>query len=303
MTRHFLTLQDLSAPELRQLIGRARELKSASGEARRPGFMRGRTMVLIFEKSSTRTRVSFEVACSQFGGHPVFLAPGDSQMSRGESLSDTARIISSMADIIVMRTSGHERVVAMAAASRVPVVNALSDSFHPCQLLADILTFAEHRGELSGAKVAFIGDGSGNVCQSWINAAALLDFSLSIATPAPYQPDPALAKTASGQCTVTDQPKAAVAAADLVVTDAWTGMGQEDQKVVRQQAFAGFCVTAELMTQANKDALFMHCLPAYRGQEVSSEVIDGPRSVVWDEAENRLHAQKALLEFLLDGTP
>jgi len=299
MTRHFLTLRDLSPTELGDIIRRAITLKRAQGGGQRLTLLDSRTMVLIFEQSSTRTRVSFEVACTQLGGSSVFLSPGDSQMSRGESISDTARIVSRMADIIVLRTGSHDRATTMATHSQVPVINALSDAFHPCQLLADIQTFCEHRGEMRDARVAFVGDGSSNVCQSWINAAALMQFSLHIGAPDLYRPHPEIVTAAGRWCTLTNQPSEAVAGADLVVTDTWVGMGQEAKKAERLKAFHGFQIDSQMMAGAASDALFMHCLPAYRGQEVAAEVIDGPQSVIWDEAENRLHAQKALIEFLL----
>ncbi len=254
---------------------------------------------MIFEKSSTRTRVSFEVACAQFGGTSIFLSPGDSQMSRGESVSDTAQILSSMADLIVMRTGPHDRVMTMAEHSTIPVINALSDTFHPCQLLADLQTFHEYRGEMQGARVAFLGDGSSNVCHSWINAAAMMQFQLNIGAPAAYHPDAQVLSNAGSQCRITDSPAEAIEHADLVVTDTWTGMGQEEEKAKRVRDLSPFQVNHNTMALASPSALFMHCLPAYRGQEVTADVIDGPQSVVWDEAENRLHAQKALIELLM----
>ena len=261
--------------------------------------MRLQTMVLIFEKTSTRTRTSFEVACAHLGGSSIFLSPTDSQMSRGESVSDTARIVSSMADLIVMRTSEHSRVCTMAEYSSVPVINALSEDFHPCQLLADLQTFFEHRGDIQNARTAFIGDGSSNVCQSWINAAAMMDFELRVGAPEGYHPQRALVEAAGDRCQVTTSAQEAVSDVDLVITDTWTGMGQENEKTQRLDALSDFQVNQQLMALASKDALFMHCLPAYRGQEVSAEVLEGPQSVVWDEAENRLHAQKALIELLM----
>ena len=299
MTRHFLTLRDLTTNELRGLLGRASELKKQPVHPDTADLLRSRAMVLIFEKSSTRTRVSFEVACAQFGGKSIFLSPTDSQMSRGESVSDTARIVSSMADLIVMRTGAHDRVVTMADHSRVPVINALSDDFHPCQLLADLQTFTEHRGDITGARVAFVGDGRSNVCHSWINAAAMMGFSLRIGTPGKYRPKSEVLALAGHSCEVIDDVYAAVAQANLVITDTWAGMGQEQEKAERLAALSPFQVSAHVMAEAAKDALFMHCLPAYRGQEVTAEVLDGPQSVIWDEAENRLHAQKALIELLL----
>ena len=299
MTRHFLTLKDLSRSELVALIQRAIALKKDPTGPQTAELMRLRTMVLIFEKTSTRTRTSFEVACAHFGGSSIFLSPSDSQMSRGESVSDTARIVSSMADLIVMRTSEHSRVCTMAEYSAVPVINALSEDFHPCQLLADLQTFFEHRGNIQNACAAFIGDGSSNVCQSWINAAAMMDFELRVGAPEGYHPQRALVEAAGDRCQVTTSAQEAVSDVDLVITDTWTGMGQENEKTQRLDALSDFQVNQQLMALASKDALFMHCLPAYRGQEVSAEVLEGPQSVVWDEAENRLHAQKALIELLM----
>ena len=299
MTRHFQTLKDLSRSELVALIQRAIELKKDPTGPQTAELMRLRTMVLIFEKTSTRTRTSFEVACAHFGGSSIFLSPTDSQMSRGESVSDTARIVSSMADLIVMRTSEHSRVCTMAEYSAVPVINALSEDFHPCQLLADLQTFFEHRGNIQKARAAFVGDGSSNVCQSWINAAAMMDFELRVGAPEGYHPQRALVETAGNRCKVTTSAQEAVSDVDLVITDTWTGMGQENEKTQRLDALSDFQVNQQLMALASKEALFMHCLPAYRGQEVSAEVLEGPQSVVWDEAENRLHAQKALMELLM----
>ncbi len=299
MTRHFLTLKDLSTSELVALIQRAIALKKDPTGPQTAKLMHLRTMVLIFEKSSTRTRTSFEVACAHLGGSSIFLSPTDSQMSRGESVSDTARIVSSMADLIVMRTSEHSRVCTMAEHSAVPVINALSKDFHPCQLLADLQTFFEYRGNIQGARAAFVGDGSSNVCQSWINAAAMMSFELRVGAPEGYHPQSELVATAGSHCQVTTSAQEAVSGVDLVITDTWTGMGQESEKGQRLDALSNFQVNPELMALASKDALFMHCLPAYRGQEVSAEVLEGPQSVVWDEAENRLHAQKALIELLI----
>ena len=299
MTRHFLTLKDLSRSELVALIQRAIALKKDPTGPQTAELMRLQTMVLIFEKTSTRTRTSFEVACAHFGGSSIFLSPTDSQMSRGESVSDTARIVSSMADLIVMRTSEHSRICTMAEYSSVPVINALSEDFHPCQLLADLQTFFEHRGDIQNARAAFVGDGSSNVCQSWINAAAMMNFELRIGAPEGYHPQRALVQAAGNRCQITTSAQEAVSDVDLVITDTWTGMGQEDEKTQRLDALNDFQVNQQLMSLASKEALFMHCLPAYRGQEVSTEVLEGPQSVVWDEAENRLHSQKALIELLM----
>tara|TARA_B100000686_G_scaffold59936_1_gene64477 strand:+ start:10630 stop:11532 length:903 start_codon:yes stop_codon:yes gene_type:complete len=299
MTRHFLTLKDLSTSELVALIQRASALKKDPTGPQTAKLMHLRTMVLIFEKSSTRTRTSFEVACAHLGGSSIFLSPTDSQMSRGESVSDTARIVSSMADLIVMRTGEHSRVCTMAEHSAVPVINALSEDFHPCQLLADLQTFFEYRGNIQGARAAFVGDGSSNVCQSWINAAAMMNFELRVGAPEGYHPQSELVGAAGNHCQVTTSAQEAVSGVDLVITDTWTGMGQESEKQQRLDALRDFQVNQELMALASKEALFMHCLPAYRGQEVSAEVLEGSQSVVWDEAENRLHAQKALIELLM----
>ncbi len=297
-TRHFLSLMDLSTAELRGLINRAIELKHEVQQGKVSRFMEGKTAVLVFEKSSTRTRVSFETGVGQFSGKSVFLAPSESHLGRGESVEDTARVLSRMANLIIMRTGPHERIEQMANAASVPVINGLSDFNHPCQLLADIQAFTEHRGDISGSKIAWIGDGN-NVCHSWMNAAKQLDFKLHIATPKSHQPDKALIQSCADHIHLTEDPHAAADRAAMVVTDTWSGMGYEKEKKAREKLFAGYRVDDALMKCALEDALFMHCLPAYRGSEVTAEVIDGPQSVVWDEAENRLHAQKALMEFLL----
>lgn len=299
--RHFLSLMDLSTAELRQLLARAAQMKreaSTAATVATADLLRNQTAALVFEKSSTRTRVSFETGVAQLGGHAMFIAPGDSQLARGEPVEDTARVLSRMARLIVMRTGAHERVQRMAEFASVPVINALSDFNHPCQMLADIQTYAELRGELTGRRVAWVGDGN-NVCHSWMNAARQLRFTLAIATPPGYAPDAALARDCAAHIELGCDPAAAVAGADVVVTDSWHSMGQEAEKAARRDAFAGFCVDSALMKHAAPDALFMHCLPAYRGYEVAAEVIDGDQSVVWEQAENRLHAQKALMEFLL----
>ena len=294
---------DLSPAELREIIARAVAAKKAGATAttianHSGDLLRNQTAALVFEKSSTRTRVSFETGVTQLGGNAIFLAPADSHLARGEAIEDTARVLSRMARLIIMRTGPHERVERMAEYATVPVINALSDFNHPCQQLADIQTYAEHRGDLAGKRVAWVGDGN-NVCHSWMNAARQLDFHLAIATPKGYEPDRDLSQQCAAQIALGNDPAAAVEAADLVVTDCWISMGQEREKADREAAFAGFCVDQAMMSRATAGALFMHCLPAYRGYEVSAEVIDGPQSVVWDQAENRLHAQKALMEFLL----
>ncbi len=298
--RHFLTLLDLGADEARALLHRAIELKQmlAAGTDYRP--LTRRTLAMVFEKSSTRTRVSFEVGMVQFGGHALFLSPRDTQLGRGEPVEDSAKVLSRMVDAVMIRTFDHDKVERFAAHSGVPVINGLTDRFHPCQLLADMQTYLEHRGDIRGRRVAFVGDGN-NMCHSYMNAARLFDFELRVACPEGFEPDTDLLEAAAAHCNVVRNPVEAARDADLVVTDVWASMGQESEQDQRAAAFAHYCVDAEVMAAARPDALFMHCLPAHRGEEVTAEVIDGPQSVVWDEAENRLHAQKALLELLLVG--
>jgi ornithine carbamoyltransferase len=298
MPRHFLTLADLSGTEFRALLRRATELKADWKSRRMRATYPGRTLAMIFEKSSTRTRVSFETAMAHLGGHAIFLSPGDSQIGRGEPVEDTARVLSQMVDCVMLRTHGHDRIVRFAAAAEVPVINGLSDLHHPCQLLADMQTYQEARGDIAGRCVAWVGDGN-NVCNSYIEAARLLGFQLRIAAPSAYSPDTGVLAAAGANALMMSDARTAVTGADLVVTDVWASMGQETEAAVRRTAFAPFQVTRELMQLARPDALFMHCLPAHRGEEVSAEVIDGPQSVVWAEAGNRLHSQKALLEMLL----
>jgi ornithine carbamoyltransferase len=296
--RHFLTLLDHSPEELNWLIQRAIELKQMHkrGELYEP--LRNRVLGMIFEKSSTRTRVSFEAGMAQLGGHAIFLSPRDTQLGRGEPVEDSARVLSRMVDIVMIRTFEHETVERFAAFSEVPVINALTDDFHPCQLLADIQTYVEHRGSIQGKTVAWIGDGN-NMCHSYINAAQQFDFKLNIATPEGFEPSQFLVDEAGDRVTLMRDPKEAVRGVDLVATDVWASMGQEDEQEQRLRKFRDYQVSRELLDLADKDVLFMHCLPAHRGEEVSEDLLDDPRSVVWDEAENRLHAQKALLEFLL----
>ncbi|MEE8388023.1 MAG: ornithine carbamoyltransferase [Acidiferrobacterales bacterium] len=296
--RHFLSLMDISANEFRQLLARAAELKTVHKAGKMIAPLSGKTLAMVFDKSSTRTRVSFEAGMAQLGGSAMFLSPSDLQIGRGEPIEDTARVMSRMVDVIVMRTSEHAKVENFAAHSKVPIINALTDMYHPCQLLADMQTYIEHRGDIAGKTVAWLGDGN-NVCHSWMNAARLLEFKLVISTPEGYDPEAELMAECKEHVSLERDPMAAAEGADVVVTDTWASMGQEDEKSDRNKAFHLHKVTAQIMAQANKDALFMHCLPAYRGFEVDADVIDGPQSVVWDEAENRLHAQKALLEFLL----
>ena len=298
MTRHFLTLADLSAPEIEALIERAIHLKEDFKRRELQQTCAGKVLAMIFEKSSTRTRVSFETAMAHLGGHAVFLSPQDSQLGRGEPIEDTARVLSKMVDAVMIRTFEHARITRFAEYSSVPVINGLSDSYHPCQLLADLQTYYELKGAINGKKVAWFGDGN-NMCNSWINAARIMDFQLHVAGPEDYRPDPAVVRRGGANITVTGDPREAAAQADLVVTDTWTSMGQEAGKETKQALFKPFQVNETIMNLAAADAIFMHCLPAYRGAEVSAGVIDGARSVVWEEAGNRLHAQKALLEFLL----
>jgi ornithine carbamoyltransferase len=301
-TRHFLSLMDLSGAELRRLVARAVELKRLRAEGTVHAPLRHKTMAMIFEKSSTRTRVSFEAGMAQLGGASLFLSPRDTHLGRGEPIEDTARVMSRMVDVIVIRANQHAMVERFAQHSRVPVINALTDRFHPCQLLADIQTYFEQRGDIQGRTVAWIGDGN-NVCHSWMNAARQFGFRLRVATPGGYEPNAGLVRDCGPAVSLSHDPQAAAGGADVIVTDTWASMGQEGEKAQRLKDFAGFRVDRTMMKLAAPDALFMHCLPAYRGHEVEAEVIDGPQSVVWDEAENRLHAQKALLEFLLGGTP
>jgi ornithine carbamoyltransferase len=253
---------------------------------------------MIFAKSSTRTRVSFEAGIAQLGGHAIFLSPQDSQLGRGEPVEDSARVISSMVDIVMIRTYGHDIVERFAAHSSVPVINGLTDDYHPCQLLADMQTWAEHRGSIAGKRVCWVGDGN-NMCQSYINAARLFDFELRIACPPGFEPDSALLAANADRVSIEHDPTTAARDADLVVTDVWASMGQESEQRERAALFAPYQVNAALMSQTASDALYMHCLPAHRGEEISAELMDAPDSVIWDEAENRLHAQKALMETLL----
>jgi len=296
--RHFLTLLDLTPAELQQLIQRAIELKQALHKGDRPGLFLHQVMGMVFEKSSTRTRVSFETAMAQGGGNAIFLSPRDTQFGRGEPVEDSARVVSSMVDIVMIRTFGHDKLVQFARASLKPVINALTDDFHPCQLLADIQTFVEHRGSIQGKTITWVGDGN-NMCHSYINAARQFDFKLKIACPKGYEPDQMLVDENKDRVTVFHNTQDAVVDSSLVVTDVWASMGQEQEQVAREKAFAQFQVTRELLDQASDEVVFMHCLPAHRGEEISEDLLEDPRSLVWPEAENRLHAQKALIEFLL----
>lgn len=297
-TRHFLTLRDLSASELNTIMNRAAQLKLERQQGKQHDSLEGKVLGMIFEKSSTRTRVSFEAGIAQLGGAGLFLSSSDTQLGRGEPIEDSARVISSMVDIIMIRTFGHDIVEKFAQYSRVPVINALTDSYHPCQLLADIQTYIEHRGSPQGKTVTWVGDGN-NMCQSYINASRLCDFTLHIVCPKGYEPDANLLAENADRVTLFKSLEEGVHNADWVVTDTWASMGQEEEKQKRIDAFGSLQVNEEVMAHAHDDAVFMHCLPAYRGMEINDTIMDSPYSVVWDEAENRLHAQKALMEFLL----
>lgn len=293
---HFLTLLDLPSSDVLEIVSRAIELKTNPAAVNNQSR---KTLGLIFEKSSTRTRVAFEVAMTQMNGASLFLTSGNSQLGRGEPIEDAARVLSRMVDCVAIRTFAHNDIERFAACSRVPVINALSNDYHPCQLLADMQTFIEHRGSISGKRVAWVGDGN-NMCQSYINAASVFDFELNIASPAGFAPDSDLLAANRDRVSLFTSPRQAVSDVDLVVTDVWASMGQESEKAKRLIAFADFEVSGELMSLAKADALFMHCLPAHRGEEVTAELLDRDASVVWDEAENRMHSQKALLEYLLN---
>ncbi len=297
-TRHFLTLNSLSRDELLSIINRAEVLKKQFIEKSYESTLESRVLGMIFEKSSTRTRVSFEAGMAQLGGHAIYLAPTGTQIGRGEPLEDTARVLSKMVDCIMLRTFEHERIERFAEYSDVPVINGLSDSYHPCQLLADLLTHYEKRGSIEGKKVVWFGDGN-NMCHSYMNAAKILDFQLIVSGPEGFDPDPKILEGTKTNVVIERNPKQAAKNADVIVTDVWASMGQEEEQKERMQKFAQYQVNTDLMECANGDALFMHCLPAHRGEEVSENVLEGPQSVVWEEAGNRLHSQKALLEFLI----
>ena len=300
-TRHFLQLKDFARPELEHLFGRARVLKERQRAHALYQPLRGRTLAMIFEKNSTRTRVSFEAGMAQLGGSALFLSSRETQLGRGEPIEDVAEVISRMVDLVMIRTFGQDKIEKFAEHSRVPVINGLTNEFHPCQILADIFTFIEHRGSIKGRVVAWVGDGN-NMANTWLQAAELLGFTVHVSTPTGYEVDQDIAgiRSSDSYKVFRDQMEAC-RGADLVTTDVWTSMGFEAENEERRKAFAEWCVDTEMMKAAKPDALFMHCLPAHRGEEVEADVIDGPQSVVWDEAENRMHAQKALMEFLLLG--
>ena len=311
LMKHYLQFKDLRAEEYAYLFERAHIIKTRFKNYERYTPLIDRTLAMIFEKASTRTRVSFEAGMYQMGGSVVHLTTGDSQLGRAEPIEDSARVISRMVDLVMIRTHEQTKLETFAAHSRVPVINGLTNEYHPCQILADLFTFIEHRGArdgnagpldcLRGKVVAWVGDGN-NMANTWLQAADILGFTLHISTPRGYELDPLLGSVNNPACVKTfKSPFAACEGAHLVTTDVWTSMGFEAENEARQRAFADWCVDARMMEVAQKDALFMHCLPAHRGKEVAADVIDGPQSVVWDEAENRMHVQKALMEFLLLG--
>jgi ornithine carbamoyltransferase len=299
--QHFLQFKDLDRDALEYLFRRALVIKDRFKKYIRHMPLLDRTLVMVFEKASTRTRLSFEAGMHQLGGAAIYLNTRDTQLGRGEPVEDAAQVMSRMCDLVMIRTYEQDIIERFAAHSRVPVINGLTNEYHPCQILADILTFIEHRGSIEGATVAWIGD-SNNVCNTWLQAAEILNFQVRVSTPPGYEVEPERAGLhATSHFQAFADPLEACRGADLVTTDVWTSMGFEAENEARRKAFEHWCVDAEMMAQANSDALFMHCLPAHRGEEVTAEVIDGPQSVVWDEAENRLHAQKALMEYLLLG--
>ena len=300
MPNNFINFDQLSQNDLQGIIDRAILLKKEHKSGLINETLKNKTLAMIFDKSSTRTRVSFEAGMTQLGGQSLFLSEKDIQLGRGEPITDSAIVISSMVDAIMLRLSSHEDIVEFSKHSSKPVINALSDESHPCQILADLMTYQEHRGSIKGKKIAWIGDGC-NVCQTYMQAAAIFDFELSIATPSGYEPSDKFIEKYKKNISFFENPKDACRDADIIVTDVWTSMGQELEIKQREKAFKGFQVDQKLMGQAKDNALFMHCLPAYRGKEVSTEVIDGKQSVVWSEAENRLHVQKSLLLYLIEG--
>ncbi len=301
LMKHFLQFKDLRADEYAYLFERTRIIKSRFKAYEKHQPLADRTLAMIFEKASTRTRVSFEAGMYQMGGSVVHLTSEGTQLGRSEPIEDTARVISRMVDIVMIRTYEQDKLERFAAHSRVPVINGLTNEYHPCQILADIFTFIEHRGSIHGKVVAWVGDGN-NMANTWLQAADLLGFTLHVSTPSGYEIDPAMAGVTNPACVkFFKSPIAACEGAHLVTTDVWTSMGFEAQNAERQKAFADWCVDEQMMQLAQQEAVFMHCLPAHRGEEVAAQVIDGPQSVVWDEAENRLHVQKALMEYLLLG--
>ena len=301
LIKHFLQFKDLRAEEYVYLFERAATIKRRFKNYEKYTPLTDRTLAMIFEKASTRTRVSFEAGMYQMGGSVVHLTTGDSHLGRAEPVEDTAKVISRMVDIVMIRTFEQTKIEAFASSSRVPVMNGLTNEYHPCQILADVFTYIEHRGSIQGKVVAWVGDGN-NMANTWLQAADVLGFTLHVSTPSGYEIDASVAGVRNPDCVkVFKRPLDACRGAHLVTTDVWTSMGFEAQNAARKTAFADWCVDREMMASAQPDALFMHCLPAHRGEEVEADVIDGPQSVVWDEAENRMHVQKALMEYLLLG--
>ena len=296
--KHFLTLDSLNRKELEAIINRALELKAQTKRRKFEATLNNRVLGMIFEKSSTRTRVSFETGMTQLGGHAIYLAPTGSQIGRGEPLKDTARVLSKMVDCIMLRTFEHEKLKEFSSYSDVPVINGLSDSFHPCQLLADLLTYIEARGSIENKNVVWLGDGN-NMCHSYMNAARIFNFQLIVSCPKEFVPNSKIFESSKSNTSIEHDPYKAVDGADLIVTDVWASMGKEDEQKDRKEKFMKYQVNSEIMSCAKDNALFMHCLPAHRGEEVTEDVLEGPQSIVWEEAGNRLHSQKALLEFLL----
>ena len=295
---HYLSIDDFDLATFETLIERAITLKGMQQRGEAHAKLHGRTLAMIFEQPSTRTRVAFEAGMSQLGGHALFLSEADTQLGRGELVEDAARVLSEMVDVVMIRTPDQEKIEAFAEASSVPVINAMSSMQHPCQVLADMQTYYELRGSISGRRVAFVGDGH-NMCQSYLIASRVFGFDLAIACPEGFQPSPEILASHGERAVLVSDPVEAVRGADLVVTDVWASMGHEDQQLLRFRRFQGFQVDEELLDQAKGDVLFMHCLPAHRGQEISEDLLEDPRAVVWQEAGNRLHSQKALLEHLL----
>ena len=301
LIKHYLQFKDLRAEEYVYLFERAATIKKRFKNYEKYTPLVDRTLAMIFEKASTRTRVSFEAGMYQMGGSVVNLTTGDSQLGRAEPIEDSARVISRMVDIVMIRTFEQKKLEAFAANSRVPVINGLTNEYHPCQIIADVFTYIEQRGDIQGKVVAWVGDGN-NMANTWLQAADTLGFTLHVSTPTGYEIDAKVAGVSNTECVkVFKHPLDACRGAHLVTTDVWTSMGFEAENEARKKAFADWCVDSAMMAAAQPDALFMHCLPAHRGEEVGAEVIDGPQSVVWDEAENRLHVQKALMEYLLLG--
>ena len=296
--KHFLTLDSLNRKELEAIINRALELKAQTKRRKFEATLNNRVLGMIFEKSSTRTRVSFETGMTQLGGHAIYLAPTGSQIGRGEPLKDTARVLSKMVDCIMLRTFEHEKLEEFSSYSDVPVINGLSDSFHPCQLLADLLTYIEARGSIENKNVVWLGDGN-NMCHSYMNAARIFNFQLIVSCPKEFVPNSKIFESSKRNTSIEHDPYKAVDGADLIVTDVWASMGKEDEQKDRKEKFMQYQVNSEIMSCAKDNALFMHCLPAHRGEEVTEDVLEGSQSIVWEEAGNRLHSQKALLEFLL----